>query len=143
MRHDPARLELARYPWAVEIPTRFGDLDPLGHLNNVAVAGLYEDARVRFNTIFDLSTHRGAGRTVVGKVALHYLAEGRYPAPVVCAAAVLHVGNSSWEVGLALFQNGVCIGLCETVLVHTEDGRPARLPDALRQAFEGARFGSA
>lgn len=143
MRHDPARLQLARYSWSLEIPTRFGDLDPLGHLNNVAIAGLYEDARVRFNATFDLPRHRGAGRTVVAEVALHYLAEGRYPAPTVCAAGMLHVGNSSWTIGLALFQADRCIGLCETVLVHTEDGRPARLPDALRQAFEGARFRAA
>lgn len=140
MRHDPARLQLDRYPWSLEIPTRFGDVDPLQHLNNVAIAGLYEDGRVRFNMSLDLHRHRGPGRTVVGKVVLHYLAEGRYPKPVTCAAGVLNVGNSSWEIGLALFQDERCIGLCETVLVHTEDGRAARLPDPLREAFEAARF---
>jgi len=36
MRPSPDRLILARYPHRITVPVRFGDLDPLGHVNNVA-----------------------------------------------------------------------------------------------------------
>jgi hypothetical protein len=36
-RPDPRRQELAHYPFAVELQTRWGDMDALHHLNSVAV----------------------------------------------------------------------------------------------------------
>ena len=130
MRFDPARMDPARYPWREEMPTRFSDLDTYGHLNNVAVANLYEEGRIRFSV--QVRPVWGEGRVVVGRVAIDYLGEGRYPAPVTLCTGVLTVGGASYVYGQALFQNGACIGLAETTLVYTAEGRGARLPDAFR-----------
>ena len=48
-RPAPWRLDLSRYPDLEEVQTRFQDLDPMGHLNNVAFAAMFEHARVRYN----------------------------------------------------------------------------------------------
>ena len=49
--------------------------------------------------------------------------------------AALKLGTTSWTAGLALFQEGVCVGLAESVMVHRGDAGPAPLPDALRTAL--------
>jgi hypothetical protein len=38
--------------------------------------------------------------------------------------------------GQALWQGGVCIGLCDTVLVHSAEGRASPLPTAFRSQLE-------
>jgi acyl-CoA thioester hydrolase len=133
MRYDPPRLDPPSYPWREEMPTRFSDLDTYGHLNNVAVANLYEEGRIRFSA--QLRAAWAGGRVVVGRVAIDYLGEGRYPAPVTLCTGVLSIGGASYVYGQALFQNDACIGLAETVLVYTAEGRSARLPDAFREAL--------
>ncbi len=134
-RHDPRRTDAASYPWSYEAATRFGDLDFNFHLNNVAVAQLYEEGRVRFNT--DLRDRYAIGRPryLVARVAIDYLGEGAYPAPVTVALATLRLGTTSWTAGLALFQDGACIGLGESVMVFRGESGPAPLPDALRVAL--------
>lgn len=48
-RPTKARFNIDNYPVTFDIPTRFGDLDMNGHVNNVAFGSLFEDARMRFN----------------------------------------------------------------------------------------------
>ncbi len=139
MRGDPGRRDLAAYPWSTEIQTRFGDMDFNAHLNNVAIAQLYEEGRVRFNWYLRDAFSIGRPRFLVARVEIDYLGEARYPAPVTVAAAALDVGRTSWRAGLGLFQGGVCLGLCDTVMVHRgageSGGGPASIPDALRHAL--------
>ena len=135
MRDDARRRTLAAYPWSVEVATRFGDMDFNAHLNNVAVAQLYEEGRVRFNQHLREAFPIGRPRFLVARVEIDYLGEARYPAPVTLAAASLDVGRTSWRIGLGLFQAGVCLGLCDTVMVHRGDAGPVAVPDALRSAL--------
>jgi len=135
MRDQPARRTLAAYPWSVEIQTRFGDMDFNAHLNNVAVAQLYEEGRVRFNHWLRQKSGVGRPRFLVARVEIDYLGEARYPAPVVLTAAALDAGRTSWRIGLSLFQGDACLGLCDTVMVHRGEAGPAPIPDPLRAAL--------
>jgi acyl-CoA thioester hydrolase len=141
MQPDPLRLQLDAYPFRIEIPARFGDMDALRHLNNVALAGFYEDGRVQLHhRLAEGLPHDPEARSLVAQVTLRYLAEGFYPGVLTVAGGVTRIGNSSYEFGQALFQNGRCIGLADTVLVHTRAGRPASVPELLRQALESFAF---
>lgn len=135
MRDDPRRIDLAAYPWRVDLDTRFGDMDVNFHLNNVAVAGLYEEARVRFNWHLRERESVGRPRFVVARVEIDYLGEGRYRVPTTMGVAVTAAGTSSWRIAMGLFQPDGCIGLCETVMVHRGDAGAAPLPDGLRAAL--------
>ncbi len=135
---SPERLLAATYPWSVDVPPRFGDLDPLRHLNNAALARFYEDGRVRFIDAVGARAAIEPGHGfVVAEVAIQYLAEGRYPDVVTVGSGVLRLGRSSFSTGHALFQYGVCIGTCETTLVHVhrKEGGARPLPEALRAAL--------
>ncbi len=137
MRHDSRRRDPANYPWSLELQTRFGDMDPNRHLNNVAVARLFEEVRVRFHaTLYAQAPTDIRPRFLVAHMATDYIAEGRYPAPALMALAVLSIGTSSYRVGLGLFQDGDCIALCDTVLVHRGDERPSPLPPERRALLE-------
>ena len=132
MRDDPARRRLATYPWTVEIATRFDDMDVNRHLNNVTIARLYEEARVRFNWALRALHPDLRPRYVVGHVAVDYLGEGRYPAPATIGYGIASIGTSSFRAALAMFQDGECLGLCDTVMVHRADDGVAPLPEPLR-----------
>ena len=135
MKPDAWRLDPAAYPVMLEVQTRFGDLDPLRHLNNVALARIYEEGRVRLHDRL-----RGAfeadARVVVARVAIDYLGEGHYPQPLQLGTGVLRVGAASYTVGQGLFQDGRAIGVAETVIVYTAQGRSRRLPDGVRAALD-------
>lgn len=140
---DPFRCSPANYPFEIEIGTRYGDLDTNGHLNNVAIARFFEDARVRFQAGLAPREGEAGARGLVAAVHVDYLAEGFYPAPVVVTAGIGGIGTSSWRVFEAAFQEGRCIAVCDTVFVRLQDGRPAPIDAAWRAVLEAHRVGRA
>jgi acyl-CoA thioester hydrolase len=137
-RPPPERLQLAAYPWSREDEPRFGDMDALRHLNNVAIARLYEDARVRFTDAcgFRAALEHGHG-LLVAEVAIQYLGEGHYPDPLIIGCGVGRIGTSSFVIAQGLFQRGACIGTAETTLVHVarREGGAVPLTEAGRSAL--------
>lgn len=141
-RPDLRRGELARYPFVVELQTRWGDMDPQHHLNNVMIGRYYEEARIRFlATVADAAGEPFRG--VVAAVRVDYLRDVQYPSPVQVAAGIAEVGRTSVRLLQAMVQDGVCVGLADVTLVRRAAGRPERLPEpwcaALAQhAVDGA-----
>lgn len=147
-RPAPHRLELPSYPLHDIVRTRYQDLDAMGHLNNVAFAAMFEDARVRFNWAIG---HAGAGglakeqtiggefRAVVAANTINYLAEGTYPANVTIGTGIGRIGNRSWDILAVMHQDGRAIATCDTVIVltHPPEGP---LPHAFRARLEAHRI---
>ena len=139
MKPAPERLELATYPYRTELDTRFGDMDVQRHLNNVALAGLYEEARVRFiSSLYQIHSRHDGQQPVLAEARIRYLAEGRYPGRLTGAAGLLRIGRTSYVIAQAMFQRDACIGTADVVIVWTEAGRPAPIPDAFRTALSAA-----
>ena len=136
MRRDPRRLLLANYPWSAEMQTRFADMDVNRHLNNVAITRFFEEARIRFN--WSLIAGKGPTRPhyLVAHVAIDFLDEGQYPAPVTMGYAVGNIGNTSFRSLMAMFQGDRCVALCDSVLVHRGPDGPSPLPADLRARLE-------
>jgi acyl-CoA thioester hydrolase len=141
-RFDPARLVPDNYPYATSVETRFQDLDPLGHINNVAMAALFENGRVRFNReLLVERKRRVAGeRWLIARVEVNYLAEGHFPDPITVTSGIGRIGTASWDIVSAAFQNGQCIGLCDTTIVRTNELGSAPISDAFRAELDGYRF---
>lgn len=141
MRGDPARTSAAAYRWSLTLATRYGDMDANVHLNNVAIARLFEEARVQFNRESARQFTGQRPRFLAAHVAIDYLAEGHYPGDIVVHVAVAHIGTSSFRMAKAAFQTGRAIALCDSVLVvRDDDGGPAPLPPALRTRLEAYRL---
>ncbi|MEK6636959.1 MAG: acyl-CoA thioesterase [Pseudomonadota bacterium] len=136
------RLNPASYPFSAITQTRFGDMDFLGHLNNVAYAALFENGRVRFNRSLDERRLRLKGeRWLVAAVEINYLREGHFPDDVLIASGVGRINTSSWVIEQGAFQGGVCIATCDTVLVYQGIGGAAKpLADGYRAELEKLRI---
>ena len=128
-RPEPWRLDQSAYPFTAAIPTRWADLDLLGHINNVSMAGLFEEGRGRFNRVLDL--HRGdrSIRWLIAAVSLNYLAEAHHPHDVTVASGIGHIGSRSWTILSGAFQKGVCVATCDTTLVYTDKTGAVALPE--------------
>lgn len=131
-RPDAALLDPARYPFAHQITTRFADIDPNQHLNNVALAAMMEDARVRFNLALGSATKIGERRAMVASVAMDYLSQGHFPDPVTVHCGVERTGNSSWTVVQLLIQSGRPVAFARSVLVAIADDRPNPIAEDYR-----------
>jgi acyl-CoA thioester hydrolase len=136
-RPEGWRLDLAAYPVILESDTRFQDMDINGHLNNVAFASLFENARVQLHrTARPWGERPKNERTMVASVEINYLAEGNFPAPVTIGSGVGRVGNSSWVIVQAMFQNGKCVATSDSVIVCRTDNESKPLRAELRAGLE-------
>ena len=131
-RPDAALLDPARYPFTHYTTTRFADVDPNQHLNNVALAAMMEDARVRFNLAIGNAIKIGERRAMVASIGMDYLAQGHFPDPVAVHCAVDAIGRSSWTVIQLLVQNAAPIAFARSVLVAIADDRPTPVADDYR-----------
>lgn len=137
MKNDPRRKLLDAYPWSQSMETRFADMDINRHLNNVAITRFFEEARIRFNwSLISNGPSITRPHYLVAHVAIDFLGEGAYPAPVTLGYAVGSIGRTSFRSLMAMFQNDACIALCDSVLVHRGSTGPAPLPDDLRSRLE-------
>ncbi len=141
MKPAAYRLEIENYPLTVTVPSRFRDLDTLGHINNVAIGSFYEEGRARLNrACFPLEMRKQHQmRMLIADVHIQYLREAHYPGDIIVAAGIGHIGRSSYRIDLALFQNDHCVGVCETVLVNTDGDGVVPMPGEGVAAMETVR----
>lgn len=129
---DPTLLDPARYPFSCRIEPRFGDLDVNLHVNNVAMAGMLEDGRVRFHRRIGYRDLLVNLTSMVASLQIDYLGEGNYPDPITVHSAIESVGRTSHRLASLITQNGRLIAFARTTLVTVGPEGPAPLPDAFR-----------
>lgn len=141
---DPARLDPANYPYSTSVETRFQDLDPLGHINNVAMAALFENGRVRFNrdNLVERQRRASGDRWLIARVEINYLAEGHFPYPIEVASGIGTIGNRSWTILSAAWQSGRCVGLCDSTIVYQSKEGKQPISDDFRAELERWKFGN-
>jgi acyl-CoA thioester hydrolase len=116
---------------------RIGDLDVQGHVNNVAVAAILQEARGGFNKRL-LAHHLDGHGLVVGSLFIDYAGEMHFPDPVEVSVGVLEIGRSSFVLGQVARQRGRIAAYAEMALVVTAGGRGAPIPGPMRAALEDA-----
>ena len=140
---DPKLLTLESYPHQYQQETQFGDMDILGHINNVAIVKYYENARTRFLMECFENTNlfgRGGYSFVLVELTTKFLGETHFPAPLTIGTAIEKIGSSSMRTKQAVFQSGQCVGLCDTTLVLVEKAKPLALPQSLRECVTQYRY---
>lgn len=137
------------YPHSRVLATRWRDLDPYGHMNNVVQYELFDtvvNAWLIERGALDIQKSAVIGLVV--ETGCNYFAELNYPKPVVAALRVAHVGRSSVRYEVALFAEGSASAAAQGHFIHVyvdrETRRPvADLPAALRLALEPLRVAAA
>lgn len=138
MKPPAWRLDRAAYPVSTTIQTRYHDEDMLGHVNNIAVAAYYDEARSRFShEVFRKANVLKRVRIVTAASSVSYLGEvfhGDDGAEVV--TGILRIGTASYDLGQAMFQRGRCVGICTTTFVQASKEGSSPLSPELRAALE-------
>lgn len=120
--------------WASET-VRFFDTDALGHVNNNAFGLFFESARLAFyrDAGFPLE-RRPRIATVIGRIAIDFLAELRWPATLAVGTRMSRVGTKSFTYRQAVFTDEGCHAVAETVSVcfDLETRRSVDIPELLR-----------
>ena len=134
-RPHPARLTAALYPVRHTIEARYGDMDTNGHLNNLALESLHENARATLNArvfpgVYDAAARRL--RLVTATNVVHFLHESHWPATIQTGIGIGRIGRTSYVASTALFIADTCISLCDTVLVTLDDDGPTPIPEDAR-----------
>ena len=114
--------------WITDV-IRYNDLDPNGHVNNVAVCTFFEDGRVMFR---DKHFKHQVGNVLTGFVLARYLIEYRrplaFPGSVEVGTTIIRIGRSSYTFGQAVFRGEECAATAEAVQVRVDPGTGRSVP---------------
>jgi len=125
-------LQLATFPFRKVLEGRFRDIDARRHINNIAVAELFSEARTHFIYPLFEKTHRPDGLFfVVGQQAVFYAEEAHYPSEIEVGVGLLRLGHSSLRLGQAFFNDGRCTALADAILICTQGSRARDRPASL------------
>ena len=138
---DPKDARLDDFPYRATMPTRWGDNDMLGHVNNVVYQRFYEGMVVRF-----LMEEAGLDWAADPHIPLLVEALCRFhrplsfPETVQGGLRVTVLGTSSVTYALALFGDGdaapASTGHWVHVFVDRVSEKPAPIPAAIRAVYE-------
>ncbi len=131
--------------WITDV-IRYNDLDPNGHVNNVAVCTYFEDGRVMFR---DRHFKGQVQNVLTGFVLARYLIEYHqplaFPGSVEVGTTIIRIGRSSYTFGQAVFRGEKCAATAEAVQVRIDPqtGRSIPLSDEFKVMLEAAAFPAA
>jgi acyl-CoA thioester hydrolase len=144
LSEQAARLDLDSYPVRFAYRTLFSDMDTNRHLNNVAFGRLLEEGRVELHRrVFGALLTPPAPTMMLAAITIEFIAEARYPGSVEVASAVTSIGDSSFTLGQAVYQDGTCVALADCVMVKATAGRPEPLSESQRERLAGLTFAGA
>jgi acyl-CoA thioester hydrolase len=85
---------LADFPHHRSIEARFSDLDRNDHINNIAIAGMFGEARnALIRAMFDGTERPGDFHFVVGQAAVRYVREATWPNVFTIGTGVIDLGT--------------------------------------------------
>lgn len=129
----------------VSLQLRWGDMDLNAHVNNVAIARLFEESRIRASHRLlarDASAADGRelleGGLVVVRQEIEFLAVMPYTEDdVTCSVWLSRVGRSSFDFSARITGvDDTAYAQAETTLVRVDvSGRPSPLPDDVLAAM--------
>ncbi|WP_110241782.1 acyl-CoA thioesterase [Nocardioides gilvus] len=137
-----ADLTSSDFPIHWPVSTRWSDNDMFGHLNNAVYYALFDTAiNAWIGTTCDIDPMEAPWLGVVAESGCRYLAELKFPDPLVVGISVTRLGKSSITYRLALFEEDgpvAAVGTWVHVYVDRENRRPIPIPTEVRSLVERA-----
>lgn len=123
----------------IELQLRWSDQDVNGHINNVRILTLMEEARVRATQQWTDTTPGQSGpRRVVRALNTNFEREVNYSSEITVWVWIPRIGTSSFVLGHLLVQDGhPCVYTEATMVILDDDtGQPKPHDDAYRRTLE-------
>lgn len=129
------------YPWFLDMPTRWGDNDQYGHMNNAVYYRYYENVVMHWlEIVHGFNLHSENVRCFTVQNGCEYHESVKHPALLQCGLRISKIGNSSVRYELGIFNQNSdtpsASGFIVEVFVDAQTERPIRVPDEFRKAME-------
>ena len=136
-----ALADRARYRFFSRDILRLSDLDHQRHVNNAVHPSLFTNGRYALIHGHLRQSVAATDAFAMVKVTIEYLSEMHFPGEVEVGTLVRRIGNSSLTFGQAIFNNGKCAAVAESVMVMLDGKtrRPKALPPAAIAELEALR----
>ena len=131
----------SQYKHFVAIPTRWGDNDAYGHVNNVVYYSYFDSAVNRHlieRGVLDIANSAIIG--IVIETQCTFFSSVAFPDQVTVGLKVIHLGNSSVRYEIAIFQTdsdaASAVGEFVHVYVDRASNTPVPIPPAVRAVLQ-------
>lgn len=117
---------------------RFQDLDPNGHVSNIAYLVYVEGSRLALRrSITAQITDVDLGSWVIASSAIKFLKPSFFPGVIDIGVCLVHAGRTSISLGYGMFQGDDCVAVAgsRSVQVDAQTKKPMPLPDEFLQAM--------
>ena len=125
--------------FVASVALRWGDVDALGHVNNVIYLRLLEEARVQFLAGLASTGEHGFG-VLAARHEIDYLKPLHYSTqPVAIKTWIERIGTASFTVGyVVVAPDGDIVCAAKTVIVAIDalSGKAVAMPEQLRQRLQ-------
>lgn len=127
------------YPVTVAFPMHWGDMDAMGHANNVRFFRWFETGRVAWFEKFSIPLQSGVA-PILAHTSCDYLKPLVYPAQLVVGIRLAKMGRTSFTLDQAIARaetvdEPVARGQAVIVLLNYSTGEKVPIPDDLRAAI--------
>jgi acyl-CoA thioester hydrolase len=125
----------------IEAPLRWGDMDAMGHVNNVVYFRLMEEARIQWFDRLGFSTLPVGQAPILAHVSCDFVKPLSYPGLAVVSQTVERLGRASVEMSITIEradEPGAVYARGKSVIVWYDYGvgKSAPWPDSVRAAIE-------
>ena len=132
--------EKKKLVYEMRLPIRWGDMDAMGHVNNVAYFRYMEAVRIEWMVSVGASLDPHGVGPVIANTFCNYLTQLEYPGELLVKLYLANPGRSSFDMFLTLEridQPGKVYanGGATTVWVDFPNQKSVPLPDAVRALF--------
>ncbi|MDA7946823.1 MAG: acyl-CoA thioesterase [Hyphomicrobiaceae bacterium] len=120
------------------VTIRFSDQDPLGHVNNVAIASYVEASRTMLIRPFLLQEKYPELDFALVHLEIDYKGEFTYPGTVDVGGRIARLGRKSFTTAYGLFVDDACVATAGSVncFFDTSKRQGVTPPDDVRTLFE-------
>lgn len=124
---------------SIEIPTRWSDLDALGHVNNTRFFTFDESARLDYFSLLmkdDPTFWKGHG-LILARIECDFVAQLHHPSQLRTGLRIVRMGRSSLNTlaGHFVGDNLVAVSRGVVVWFDYDQQRPLPIPESVRQGI--------
>lgn len=133
------KTKIPNFPFFIEQPIAWGDMDAFGHVNNVVYARYFESARARFfseQKVWENPTEPSKEGVILVHQELFYRKQVRFPAVLQIQVGIMEVSSRSFRMGCKMYDEQkdlCCEGIADLLWVNFKTQKVLSIPLHIRK----------
>ena len=119
---------------------RWGEMDALGHMNNVSYFRYFEESRISWFNSFPLNYNSEGDGPILGTITCKFIKPAIYPVFFKVNTSISRLGNSTFTMWTDICDDSdetICFASAEAIMVwiNIASGQAVRVPNWFRRMF--------